>query len=39
VVFTCGALLENDMLRIYYGTADESIALAEAPLADVLALA
>ena len=38
VVFTCGALLDGNILRIYYGTADESIALAEANLDDVLAL-
>lgn len=32
VVFTCGALIENDTLRIYYGAADESMCLAEMPL-------
>lgn len=36
VVFTCGALLEGEKLRLYYGAADETIALAEAPLAKVL---
>jgi predicted GH43/DUF377 family glycosyl hydrolase len=39
VVFTCGALLDGDILRIYYGAADESIALAEANLKDIFALA
>jgi beta-1,2-mannobiose phosphorylase / 1,2-beta-oligomannan phosphorylase len=39
VVFTCGALLNGDTLQIYYGAADESIALAEANLKDVFALA
>lgn len=38
VVFTCGALLDGDMLQIYYGAADESIALATASLKDILAL-
>lgn len=32
VVFTCGALIENDTLRVYYGAADESMCLAEMPL-------
>lgn len=36
VVFTCGALLEGDMLRLYYGASDECVALAEAPLDAVL---
>jgi predicted GH43/DUF377 family glycosyl hydrolase len=36
VVFTCGALLEGDRLRVYYGAADERVALAEAPLGAVL---
>jgi predicted GH43/DUF377 family glycosyl hydrolase len=36
VVFTCGALLEGDTLRLYYGASDECIALAEAPLDAVL---
>jgi hypothetical protein len=30
VVFTCGALLKGDTLKIYYGAADENMALAEA---------
>lgn len=36
VVFTCGALIQQDRLHVYYGAADERMALAEAPLADVL---
>lgn len=36
VVFTCGALLQGDTLRLYYGAADETVALAEASLSDVL---
>lgn len=36
VVFTCGALVEAGLLRVYYGAADERIALAEAPLETVL---
>ncbi len=36
VVFTCGALVQNGQLRIYYGASDDVIALAEAPLDAVL---
>ena len=36
VVFTCGALIQGDTLRLYYGAADETVALAEATLSDVL---
>lgn len=36
VVFSCGALLDGDTLRVYYGAADESIALAEANVNDLL---
>jgi predicted GH43/DUF377 family glycosyl hydrolase len=32
VVFTCGAVVVEDRLRLYYGAADESICMAEAPL-------
>jgi predicted GH43/DUF377 family glycosyl hydrolase len=35
VVFTCGLLLEDDRLKIYYGAADTSICYAEIPLPDV----
>jgi predicted GH43/DUF377 family glycosyl hydrolase len=36
VVFTCGALAEDDLVKIYYGAADTSIAYAEIPLEDIL---
>lgn len=36
VVFSCGALIDGDMLRLYYGAADDSMALAEAPLSAFL---
>ena len=29
VVFSCGALIENDILKVYYGAADRVMALAE----------
>jgi len=32
VVFTCGALVRNDTLHIWYGAADECIALATLPM-------
>ena len=35
VVFSCGLLFEEDLLKIYYGAADTSIAYAEIPLTDV----
>lgn len=35
VVFACGALIENDSLRVYYGAADECMCLAEMPLAQL----
>lgn len=38
VVFTCGALIQDEQLRVYYGAADEVIALVEAPLKDMLNL-
>jgi predicted GH43/DUF377 family glycosyl hydrolase len=37
VVFTCGALLEGQTLRLYYGAADTCMACAEIPLADIWA--
>lgn len=37
VVFTCGAIADGDRLRVYYGAADESMALAEGSLSAVLA--
>lgn len=36
VVFSCGALIEGDTLRLYYGAADDTMSLAEASVADVL---
>lgn len=36
VVFTCGTVVQGDRLRLYYGAADETVALAEASLTDVL---
>ena len=39
VVFTCGAILEDDgELKVYYGAADQVICLASAPVSDVIAL-
>lgn len=36
VVFSCGALVEGDTLRMYYGVADEAIAAADFSLAEVM---
>jgi beta-1,2-mannobiose phosphorylase / 1,2-beta-oligomannan phosphorylase len=36
VVFTCGAVEDNGILRLYYGAADERIALAEVSINDLL---
>ena len=36
VTFPCGWINEGDQLRIYYGAADTSMALATASLAEVL---
>ncbi len=39
VVFTCGAILEDDgELKVYYGAADQVVALATAPIEEILAL-
>ncbi len=39
VIFPCGIIVEDDgTLKMYYGAADTHIALAEAPLADILSL-
>jgi predicted GH43/DUF377 family glycosyl hydrolase len=35
VVFSCGALLVSDTIRMYYGAADEVMALADIPLQDI----
>jgi predicted GH43/DUF377 family glycosyl hydrolase len=37
VVFSCGVLLEGDRLRVYYGAADETTAVADLSLDTVLA--
>jgi len=36
VIFNCGVLLEEDMVKIYYGAADTYIGYAETPLRDIL---
>jgi len=36
VVFTCGLTVQGDMLRLYYGASDETIALAEAPVQAII---
>lgn len=36
VVFTCGAVVEGDTLRLYYGAADETIGLAETSLSSIV---
>jgi predicted GH43/DUF377 family glycosyl hydrolase len=36
VVFSCGALCENGLVRIYYGAADTCMALVEIPLEEIL---
>jgi predicted GH43/DUF377 family glycosyl hydrolase len=36
VVFMCGLLCEDDMLKIYYGAADTSICHAELSLREIL---
>ena len=36
VVFTCGAVLVGDVVKIYYGAADGVTALADVPLDDIL---
>jgi len=37
VVFTCGALADGDLVRIYYGAADGVTAVADLSLAEILA--
>jgi predicted GH43/DUF377 family glycosyl hydrolase len=37
VVFTCGALVEGDLVRIYYGAADDVTAVADLSLEEILA--
>jgi predicted GH43/DUF377 family glycosyl hydrolase len=36
VVFTCGAVVVDGKVRLYYGAADESLAMADAPLSELL---
>jgi len=36
VVFSCGLLYEDNMLKVYYGAADTCVCYAELPLEDVL---
>lgn len=38
VIFTCGAVPEGDMIRIYYGASDSVICTATARLSDILSL-
>jgi len=35
VVFTCGAILEKDMVHIYYGAADDSVALIDITIDEI----
>ncbi|GAB7387080.1 glycoside hydrolase family 130 protein [Bacillaceae bacterium] len=35
VVFSCGAIREGDIIRMYYGASDEMMACAEIPLEDI----
>jgi beta-1,2-mannobiose phosphorylase / 1,2-beta-oligomannan phosphorylase len=37
VVFTCGISVSGDLLRLYYGASDETIALAEASVKEIVA--
>lgn len=37
VVFGCGAVIERDLVKMYYGVADTSMACAEISLTDILA--
>jgi predicted GH43/DUF377 family glycosyl hydrolase len=36
VVFPCGWIVENEVIRLYYGGADKCIALATARLSELL---
>jgi beta-1,2-mannobiose phosphorylase / 1,2-beta-oligomannan phosphorylase len=36
VVFSCGAIVEGDIVKIYYGVADTSMACAELSLKDIM---
>ncbi|MEO8910607.1 MAG: glycoside hydrolase family 130 protein [Gemmatimonadaceae bacterium] len=37
VVFTCGAIVDGDLVRIYYGAADDVTAVADLSLQEILA--
>ena len=36
VVFTCGTVVDGDTLRLYYGAADDSVALAECSITELI---
>lgn len=36
VVFSCGALVKGDIVKMYYGVADTSMACAELSLTEIL---
>jgi len=36
VVFSCGAIVEGDLVKMYYGVADTSMACAELSLKEIL---
>jgi len=36
VVFTCGALTDGDLVRVYYGAADGVVAVADLSLHEIL---
>lgn len=36
VIFTCGAVVNGDNLRIYYGAADEAMAVADMSVSEIL---
>jgi len=38
VVFSCGAMLEDDQVVVYYGASDSCICRGSAPLSDILAV-
>lgn len=35
MIFSCGALLLGETVRMYYGAADEVMAVADIPLQDI----
>ena len=36
VIFTCGVIYENDVVKVYYGAADTHMCYAEIPIEDVM---